>query len=123
MRNVIFKHLTSPEAKKKDVLLKEVFEKDGVVARTERRCFYFIKDITHLDESSDLQKWLDSKSNGEPCNSRHFLVMKGHNDRLGEDKIVCKVAGTFYAIVDKCVFTIAFLYSFKVSFLKASLAK
>lgn len=118
MREVIFKDLTSVSSRKKDIFLKEVFEKDGILAKTERRCFYFIKDVLHLDGAEDLQKWLNSQEGSGPINRRHFYIMKEHSDRLGEDKVVCKIAGTFYAISGQNVFTIAFLHSFKARFTK-----
>ena len=123
MREVTFKNLTQLKSRKKDIFLKEVVEKDGVIAKTERRCFYFIKDITHLDEGKDLEKWVDSQNNTEPISKRHFHILKEHSDGLGEDKLICKIAGTFYAVVDKNIYTIAFLHSFKVTFVKASCAK
>lgn len=122
MREVLFKNLTSVNSRKKDIILKEVFEKDGVVAKTERRCFYFIKDITHLDENGGMQKWLDSKSNMGLLNKRNFHILKEHKDAISEDKIICKIIGTFYAVIDKDVYTIAFMHSFKICFVKATLA-
>lgn len=123
MREVIFKNLTSPRLHKKDIFLKEVLEKDGILAKTERRCFYFIKDISHLEAGKDLQKWVDSNGQLENMNKRHFFIMKEHKDALGEDKVVCKIAGTFYAVVDDKIFTIAFLHSFKATFIRASMTK
>ena len=123
MREVTFKNLTSLTQRKKDIFLKEVFEKDGVIAKTERRCFYFIKEMATLDEDKDLNKWLDSQDKIDARIKRHFHIMKEHNEKIGEDKLICKIAGTFYAIVDKKVYTIGFLHSFKVCFFKESLAK
>jgi hypothetical protein len=123
MREVIFKHLTSVESRKKNILLKEVFEKDGVIANTERRCFYFIKDIRHLEGDKDLQEWLNAQEAGNSLAKRHFFIMKEHNDAMGADKVICKVAGTFYVIVDNNVYTIAFLQSFKVRFAKEATEK
>ena len=48
--------------------------------------------------------------------------MKEHNDVSGKDKLICKIAGTFYAVVNSRIFTIAFVHSFKVTFAKTSLA-
>jgi len=121
MREVIFKHLSTKESRKKDIFLREVFEKDGIVANTERRCFYFIKEMTKLADEADLQKWLESQGGVEPVPKRHFCILKEHNDELAKDRLICKIAGTFYAVVDNCVYTIAFLHSFKVSFVKGSL--
>jgi hypothetical protein len=121
MREVVFKNLWSVEAHKKDILLKEIFERDGVVARTERRSFYFIKNVTHLHTDDELNKWVNIQDNKNEPVKRHFHIMKEHSDICGTDKFICKILGTFYAVVDKDVYTIAFLHSFKVSFVKASL--
>jgi len=123
MREVVFKNLTSTEARKKDILLKEVFERDGVVARTERRSFYFIKNVNHLQSDEELQKWVALHGSNQEPSKRHFHIMKEHNDMLGIDKFICKILGTFYAVIDREIYTIAFLHSFKISFAKASLIK
>src|SRR3989338_5061023 len=113
MKEIIFKHQNRIDSNKKDIFLKEVFEKDGTVAKTERRCFYFIKEITQLGEGKYLENWINSQHNDEPKLKRHFHILKEHNDKLAEDKLICKIAGTFYAVVAKKLYTIAFLHSFK----------
>jgi hypothetical protein len=123
MREVVFKNLTSVNSRKKDIFMQEVFEKDGVIAKTERRCFYYIKDVTHLDKPEDLQKWLSAQNEAGIMNRRQFYIYKEHSDIVGEDRLLCKILGTFYAIVDQSVYTIAFLHSFRVRFSKTTLAK
>ncbi|MFA6142571.1 MAG: hypothetical protein WC738_04665 [Candidatus Omnitrophota bacterium] len=123
MREVLFKDLTSINARKKDIFLREVFERGGVTARTQRRCFYLIKDVRQLEGEKDLQDWLDSNSGSQDGYKREFHIMKEHNDALGEDKVICKIAGTFYAVINNRIYTIGFLHSFKVSFTKSNLVK
>lgn len=123
MREVLFKNLTSGRAGKKDILLKEVFERDGVLAQTERRSFYFIKNVTHLASEDELQKWVDAQGGGKETVKRNFHIMKEHNDLQGIDKFICKILGTFYAVIDRDIYAIAFLHSFKISFAKNSMAK
>ena len=123
MREVLFKDLTSINARKKDIFMKEVFERDGITAKTQRRCFYLIKDIRQLEGEKDLQNWLDSNNGSHDEYKRQFHIMKEHNDAHSEDKIICKILGTFYAVINKTVYTIGFLHSFKVRFEKPSLAK
>ena len=118
MREMVYKNLTSIASRKKDILLKEVFEKNGVIAKTERRCFYFIKDILQMESEDAFKKWVDEQ--GSKTGKRHFHIFKEHNDLLGANKLICKIAGTFYAVADRTVYTIAFLHSFKVSFVKAA---
>jgi hypothetical protein len=123
MREVLFKNLTSVGSRKKDIFLKEIFEKDGVVAKTERRCFYYIKDIKRMESEGELQNWITGQDNTNGINKRQFHIMKEHNDAHLEDKIICKILGTFYAVMNKTVYTIGFMHSFKARFEKPSLAK
>ena len=118
MREVVFKNLTSPRSGKKDILLKEVFQRDGVTAKTERRSFYFIKDISRLQNDEELQTWVSSQNNKNEPVKRHFHILKEHSDALGTDKFICKILGLFYAVVDRDIYTIAFLHSFKINFAK-----
>lgn len=123
MREVVFRNLSSAGSRKKDIFLQEVFEKDGVVAKTERRCFYYIKDIIQVEKPEDLKKWMGLQSASSGMAKRHFYVFKEHNDKLGEDRLLCKILGMFYIIVENSVYSIAFLHSFRVSFAKGTLAK
>lgn len=123
MREVLFKNLTSIQSRKKDILLKEVFERDGVVARTERRSFYFIKDVNNLHSDEELERWANSQEDRKEPIKRRLHIMKEHNDALGIDKFICKIFGIFYAVVGKDIYTIAFLHSFKINFAKNSLIK
>lgn len=123
MREVVFKNIQSNNSCVKNILLKEIFERDGVLADTERRCFYYIKEITPINDVENLQKWVDKKNAVEHFGKRHFHIFKEHNDAHSEDKLICKIIGTFYAIVNSNVYTVAFLHSFKVRFTKAHLEK
>lgn len=120
MREVLFKHLTCLGARKKDISLMEIFQKDGIVARTERRYLYFIREIAHVYEEGEIQRWMEEQKKEIPPKRRHFHILKEHNDELGEERLVCKVAGTFYAVMGRNIYTIAFLHSFKVSLIKAT---
>jgi hypothetical protein len=123
MREVVFRNLTSAASRKKDIFLQEVFEKDGVVAKTERRCFYYVKDVVRVEKPDDLRKWMDPQDGSAMVNKRQFYVFKEHNDKLKEDRLLCKILGMFYVIVENSVYSIAFLHSFRVVFAKGTLTK
>ena len=123
MREILFKNLTSTNSRKKDITLKEVFENNGIIAKTERRSFYLVKDVRPLDEKKDIQKWLDSQKNTGLVGKRRFHITKEHSDALGEDRVICRITGTFYAVVNKRVYTVAFLTSFRARFAKSTFAK
>lgn len=121
MREVLFKNLTSVTSRKKDICLTEVFKKGELLTKTERRSFYYIKNITHLESEADLQVWIAAQNTSVISAKRHFYIFKEHKDKMGQEKILCKIAGTFYVIVDNTVFTIAFLHSFRATFMKEQL--
>ena len=119
MREVVFKNMLSPNSRKKDISLSEVFERNGIMAKTERRCFYYIKEVNQIENEGDLKNWIVSQDSITSVSRRHFHIMKEHRDSIGQDKLICKIAGTFYAVINKNVYTIGFLHSFKVHFMKS----
>lgn len=118
MREVIFKNLISENLRKKEISLSEIFERNGVVAKSERRCFYYIKKVSQMEDENDLKNWIVAQDDASGSHRRHFHIMKEHRDGTGEDKLICKIAGTFYAVMNRNVYTIGFLHSFKVRFTK-----
>lgn len=112
MREVVFKALTSPENIKRDFRMKEVVEKNGVTARTEKRCFYFILGKMRMG-GGNVEKTVRAKL---PQRKRHYYILKVRDTSLGVEKLICKVAGSFYAVCGEDIYCIAFLHSFKVSF-------
>jgi len=123
MREVIFKNLTSLTSRKKDIVLKEVFERDGVLAKTERRCFYFIRRVDHLNDADTINEWITSQGALGSPNTRRFHILKKHNDAINEDKVICRIEGEFFAVVNMTIYTIGFLHYFKVRFERNAMTK
>ncbi len=114
MREILYKNLTDIDSKKRDLCIREVVEKDGVTARIEKRCIYFVREIICLKDPSDLECLKSLKETNEAWKKRHFHILRKHNSDSGEDKLVCKVAGTLYAIIGQYVFCVAFIQSLKI---------
>lgn len=117
MRDIVFKTLTSAVSKKRDLCIQETIERDGVLAKTERRCRYFILGKKHIDDINDLEKLTKLKFTDVPCKKRHYYVLKVHDVQHGEDRLLCKIAGMFYAICGNDIYCIAYVHSFKVIFI------
>ncbi len=115
MRELVFKNLTSQDHKKRDVFVQETVEKNGVTASSERRCLYFIKDKISINNPADLAKLAQVKKENQE-HKRCFHVLKVHDTKTGTDKLICKLKGTFYAVVGKTVYCIVFVHSFKIRF-------
>ncbi|NQT06033.1 MAG: hypothetical protein HQ575_00670 [Candidatus Omnitrophica bacterium] len=118
MRELLYKNLTSLDHKKRDIIVQEVVRKDGVLAKTSRRCLYFIKEKVRVQSPEDLKRIADLKAESEKA-KRHFHVLKERDSSSGKDKLMCKVAGTFYAMVNNYLYSIVFIHTFKISFTEA----
>jgi hypothetical protein len=114
MREILYKNLTGIDNKKRDLCIREVVAKDGVLATIERRCIYFVRDRIHIKDPSNLDELRRLKKTENVWKKKHFHILRRHDSSTGEDKLICKVAGTFYAIAGHYVFCIAFVHSFKV---------
>ena len=115
MRELIFKNMTHWDHNKRDIFVEETVERDGVLAKTTRRCLYFIKERKHIKNPNDLKKIAELNVSTEGVR-RHFHVLKERNTDEGVDKLMCKVAGTFYAMIDEYLYSIAFIHTFKIGF-------
>ena len=114
MREILYKNLTGSNNKKHDLCIREIVTRDGIVATIERRCIYFVRDKVHINDPTNLDELKDLKKAEDIWKKKHFHILRNHDSSTGEDKLVCKVAGTFYAIAGHYVFCIAFVHSFKI---------
>ena len=115
MRELLFKNVTTWDQNKRDIFVQEIVAKDGVLAKTTRRCLYFIKAKKHIKNPKDLKKLAEIKYSDNQA-KRHFHVLKERDSDSGIDKLMCKVAGTFYAMIDEYLYSIVFVHTFKISF-------
>ena len=116
MRELLFKEMTAWDHNKRDVVVQEIVEKDGVLAKTTRRCLYYIKDKVLIKNPMDLKGIAETKLDDSKF-KKHFHVLKERNSASGIDRLMCKVAGTFYAMVNEYLYCIVFIHTFKISFL------
>ena len=123
MRKILFKNLTGSDNRKRDLCIREVMKKDGIIAETERRCRYFVRGKVHLEHSYGLQELETLKKEEGAWKKKHFYIIRSHNTKTGEDKLTCKVIGTLYVIVKQDVFCITFVHSFKTDLHTVSIGK
>ena len=114
MREVLYKNLTNTENRKRDLCIREIVAKDGVIATIERRCIYFVREKVYVKDPNNLEALKVFKEADDAWKKKHFHILRKHDTDTGEDKLICKVAGTLYAIVGHYVFRIAFVHSFKI---------
>ncbi len=114
MREIVYKNLTGKDKNRQDLSVRELVSKDGVLARIERRCSYFVRNKVYIEDPNDLDSLRFLKKTNGAWKRKHFHVLRRHNTFTGEDTLICKVASTFYAIVGHYVFCIAFVNQFKM---------
>lgn len=123
MRELVFKALTTGSSNKRDLCIQETVEKDGVVANTQRRCQYFVLARAHMNEGDNVDCLVSLGFKDVPHKKRHYYVMKTHDSATGQDKLLCKVAGVFYAVSGSDLYCIAFVHTLKIIFTVAGAAK
>ena len=123
MREIVYKNLKGKNRNRQDVSVKELVSKDGVLARLERKCSYFVLKKVYLEDPNDLDQLSKLKVSNDIWKKKHYHVLKKHNSFTHEDTLICKVASTFYAIVGHYVFCIAFLHQFKMELAVVAVSK
>jgi len=114
MREILYKNLTGSDNKKRDLCIREVVTRDGFMTMLERRCMYFVREKLYIEDPANLDELTAIKDSNNVWKKKHFHILRKHNSETGEDGLVCKVAGTFYAIIGHYIFCIAFVHSFKI---------
>ncbi|MBU1932929.1 MAG: hypothetical protein KKC66_03405 [Candidatus Omnitrophica bacterium] len=113
MRELVFKNLTSLDKKRRDLLISETVEKNGIKTITKRHSVYIIGNRKKVcnDESLFLENILPSN-----YDKRHVFIYKKKNTKQGKDSFTCDVVGKFCAVVRDEVYSIAFKHTFEVDF-------
>ena len=63
MRQLIFKNMTKPTAKKRDISVEEIVRRNGVLSCTKKRSMYFIRDSKRVCSKSELEEWVAKRKN------------------------------------------------------------
>ena len=114
MRELVFKHLNTPASKKRDISVEEVSVRNGLASTTQKRSIYFVRGIHHIKSKNQLDGWLEKKKQDPSLNKKFFHILRKSSKDSKEDKLICKMRGSFYAIVGMDVFDIVFVHSIKI---------
>ncbi|MBL7156686.1 MAG: hypothetical protein ISS92_00845 [Candidatus Omnitrophica bacterium] len=119
MRELIFKNLTTTKAKKKDISLEEVVERNGKLSFTKKRSIYFVRGVHRIKSNADLQEWVRGRKKDPEITRKFFHILRKYSAETKEDKLICKMRGSFYVIADQSVYNIVFVHSIKIKLHKA----
>ena len=123
MRELIFKNLTAVPSKKRDVSLEEVVRRNGVISTTKKRSMYFVRGIHNVKSKKELAAWIHIRKKNSAQNKKFFHILRKCSSAKKEDKLICKMRGTFYIVADVSIYNIVFVHTIKINIKNEESAK
>lgn len=105
MREILLRNLTSESNLQRDCLVTERMQQGDYNTRVIRRCTYRIESQTVLPATYDSIRWA---KNLDPCPTRQVFVRKHLNPETGGERVVYKVLGHLYVVMDQVVFCVGY---------------
>ena len=105
MREILVRNLTSENRLQRDCLVSELMQQGDYRTRVMRRCTYRIESQTVLPATHDCVKWAH---NLDPHRERQVFVTKDLNPETGGERVVYKVLGHFYVVMERVVFCVGY---------------
>lgn len=105
MREILVRNLTSSDWLKRDCVVSELVHQGDAVTRIIRRCTYHVKSQTTLPSTADSISWAHHL---DPVPPRQVFVTKDLDPDTGAERVVYKVLGHFYVVLDRDVFCIGY---------------
>ena len=105
MREILVRNLTSPSWLKRDCVVREHLRQGEYATDVSRRCTYRIESQTVLPSTADSIRWAQ---NLDPVAPRQVYVTKDLNPDTGTERVIYKVLGHFYVVLERVVFCIGY---------------
>ncbi|MFH1594473.1 MAG: hypothetical protein ABID09_07240 [Candidatus Omnitrophota bacterium] len=118
MRELIFKELTKAAAMKREVSVEEIVERGGVVSLTRKRSTYFVRGVHRIESQEGLKRWINTRKKDLSLNRRFFHILRKYSKKLNEDKLICKMRGSFYVICGESAYNVVFVHAIKIKVMK-----
>lgn len=105
MREVLVRNLTSEDHLKRDCLIKERMTQGEYTTHVTRRCTYRVESQTVLPATQDAIQWAQSL---DPVKPRQVFVTKTLDPETGGERVVYKVLGHFYVVMERSIFCVGY---------------
>ena len=105
MRDIVVRNLTSGDWCNRDCLVTEVMRQGELVSTVTRRCTYRVESRTTVLSMDDSIHWAQTL---DPLPPRQVYVTKDLDPQTGQERVVYKVLGYLYAVLDREVFCIGY---------------
>jgi len=112
MREMLFRDLNSDDRRKKDLILTELREEDGISTRVEKRYTYSVTAVTrptNLQDAPAAMQLPDSWSLwANPERPRQVFVRKSRDKHDGSEYFTYKIVGSFYAVQEAVTYLVKY---------------
>jgi hypothetical protein len=117
LREVQIERHTSSNGKRRFLKMTELIEKDGFIARAQKKYSYYVTERLGKMIGGSLQDWMAEKSKILNQKPRHISVKRIFDKEHGIGQTTCRTSGSFYVVKQQKIFAIAFLHSVKFDIL------
>ena len=120
MREIMIRTTTSENHKRKRLSIVEIINKDGFVARAEKRYAYYVSEQSPLVAPEELKSWVEMQSQTNEKKNRHVSIHKIFDKKTGMGQMIYRVIGSFYVVQNLHIFAVVFMHSIKFDMLTAN---
>ena len=114
LRQILISRSTSLNGKRRRLVMTEIIEKNGILARAQKSYNYFVsKKIGKFLGNKSLKEWSSSKAEILNEKPRHISIQRVMDKDGGTGQTAYRTTGSFYVIKGNRVFAVAFLHSVK----------
>lgn len=118
MREILVKNLTSENKHRRKVHILEKVDQNGVLATSQRRCLYFLREKERFDNLEGIKKWFVTHKPQANTKIRYLNIIKSKNTSTNEESLTYQMAGRSYLIIGQAVFCVFFTHIFKIQIAK-----
>ena len=98
MRELLLKNFVSKDKRRSELFLCEHYERNGTIQEIEKKTVYRLKDILEFTDIFDLELFLERRK--EKITERQKFVIRYQSKRTGTEKLLYKVVGDQYIVLN-----------------------
>ncbi|MBI3252031.1 MAG: hypothetical protein HYZ52_01760 [Candidatus Omnitrophica bacterium] len=117
MRDICIKTQVSGNHKRKNLLIVETVDQNGMQARAEKKFSYYVSEQSPAQDPGNAQAWLEMQSLFHHKKERHVSIRKVFDPKTGIGQMVYRVIGSFYVVQNLHLFAVVFMHRIKFDML------
>ena len=113
MREISIKTRVSENHKRKNLLIVETIDQNGMLARAEKKFSYYVSEQSPAEDGENAQAWMEMQSLFQRKKDRHVSIKKVFDPKTGVGQMIYRVIGSFYVVQNLHLFAVVFMHSIK----------